>query len=319
MELAYYNSLAKKMEKQDKEKEKDQILIQTFQTQTKRPTPKKEKFIFFATGCPNFLLEGIEVDLQMEYNLEQCKSYLKSILQGKINSNIDNYDFLVYLAGGIPFLNGSLSELYLKSNQINIKLCIYGILIGHVSEEELNKEYLELCNIKLNKLLSPICESSLEGMCNIACILSYMNRYGPLCEKFLQSSAAVIHFPPFITCLNKIIYGNSVTGRDIITVTSKLHTYFSYLLDPYPPPNEVFEYALKCCNSIMNIKNENEKMPINFIEINEKTDREISFFAYLIQTNMFYIWNNDCEIYSLPFSPQSLFNNRHQMIINKSM
>lgn len=271
-----------------------------------RPVPKGNKFIFYSTGTPELLLNGIEVTLEMSYNPDQCKTYLKSQLQGKIK-DISKYDLIIYLAGGIPFLGGTLNDIYSKGNGPNVKFYIYGILTLPISTQQLNDKYPELCNVKDTSrriLLSPICDSTNIGLCNMACLLGYLNHDGVLWDKFLKSCSAVIHFPPFLTSLNRITERNDVTGRDVITVTSTLHTYFTSLLRPAPRPNEVFQYALKCCNYIININNDNETFPMKFIDVDEKekikekdddtgTIQSLQFLRNLNQPKIVYFWEGD--------------------------
>lgn len=83
----------------------------------KRPCPKGGKYLFFSTGTPDLLINGIEVDLKMNYTPAQCKDYLKNQLQGKVKG-IDKFDLLVYLAGGIPFLKGTLEDIYKKGPKV---------------------------------------------------------------------------------------------------------------------------------------------------------------------------------------------------------
>ena len=262
--------------------------------QFKRPEAKKGKYLFFCTGNPDILLKGIEVDLDMKYNPDQCKNYLKGKLQGKIN-NLNKLDLLIYLPGGIPFLGGTLNDIYPHGTGPDVKPYIYGIVTRPVPEEKLNESILELCKINEEShklLLSPICNSTPKGLCDMACFLGYLSHDGVLWDKFLKCSAAVTHFPPFIASLNRLCERNYFTGRDIITITSTLHTYINYLIKSAIPPENLFEHLLRCCNYIININNDNDKFPMRCAEP-KSDDPSASFLLKLNQPKVVYFWEGD--------------------------
>ena len=109
-----------------------------------RPMPAKNKYRFFSTGSSDMLLKGIDVDLQMTFDPENCKRYLMDQLSGKVNTN--NMDLIVYLAGGIPFLGGTLADIYTESSGRQVKPYIYGVLTRKVSDQDLNEIHYGLCN-----------------------------------------------------------------------------------------------------------------------------------------------------------------------------
>ena len=90
----------------------------------KKPTPKENKFRFFSTGSSEMLFQGIDVDLDMSYDPIKCKNYLMSELQKKVKTT--NMDLIVYLAGGIPFLGGTLADIYPDSAGPHVRRFIYG-------------------------------------------------------------------------------------------------------------------------------------------------------------------------------------------------
>ena len=221
-----------------------------------RPLAQNSQFRFFSTCSPKMLINGIDVKLNMSFNLNECKEYLKTIIQSDIK-NIRQFDLLIYLPGGIPFTSGTLEDVFSTYSDPKVKQCIYGIITRPISDDDLDKIYTNLCDIcspQRKLLFSPICDSTYDGLCNISCLLSYFNYNGELGDIFQKVSSSIIPFPPFSTSLMRLIENDAVTGRDIITITSTLHTYFSHLINMPNSPETIFDYTLKICNYIMNFK-----------------------------------------------------------------
>ncbi|KAK8896924.1 hypothetical protein M9Y10_014850 [Tritrichomonas musculus] len=256
----------------------------------KRPEPAKNKFLFFFTGSPQ-MLTGIDIDLDLTFNPHQCKEYLKS----KLPSSLSKYDLIVYLSGGIPFLGGTLQDLYNSKTAPKVKPYIYGILTRPIRDEDLLRNYPELCNTKdliMKTLLSPLCESSKEGLVDISCLLGYLNHDGILNDKLLKTCAAVIPFPPLITCLNRVMERNGVTGLDVVTITSSLQTYFHSILLPSKPIEKVLEFSLQCCNVITSICDYSDTIPMQCAEVKNE-DEAVKFLSLLKQPKMVYFWKGD--------------------------
>ncbi|KAK8836810.1 hypothetical protein M9Y10_037332 [Tritrichomonas musculus] len=279
----------------------------------KRPTPKENKFRFFSTGSSEMLFQGIDVDLDMSYDPIKCKNYLMSELQKKVKTT--NMDLIVYLAGGIPFLGGTLADIYPDSAGPHVRRFIYGILTRKVSDKDLNDIRYGPCNISNETdkiLLSPLCDSSQQGLCDMACLLGYLNNDGTKSDRLLKSSAALVPFPPLITSLNRLIDRNNVTGRDIITICSTFHTFFSHLIKSVTPPEKIFEYALRCCNMITHIQNLPQKLPILIAELTPgKSDPNSQFLTKLKQPPITYFWTNDSGeefnfVETEPFDPKAI-------------
>lgn len=260
-----------------------------------RPMPAKNKYRFFSTGSSDMLLKGIDVDLQMTFDPENCKRYLMDQLSGKVNTN--NMDLIVYLAGGIPFLGGTLADIYTESSGRQVKPYIYGVLTRKVSDQDLNEIHYGLCNASNDKqklLLSPLCDSELSGLYDMACLLGYLNNDGTKSDRLLKASAALIRFPPLITSLHRVMDRNDVTGRDIITICSTFHTYFTHIISSVTPPGQIFNYGLRCCNIITHIENIPEDLPMLIVDLKaEKENPNAQFLVKLNQPSIAYFWKND--------------------------
>lgn len=286
--------------------EDDSIFILEKTEKIISPTQPSEpgKFRFFATCNEKILLSGIDVDLKMSDKPSECCDSLLAQLESN-GVDVKNKKLLVYLAGGIPFNSGTIGDLYSNNEITDINNSLYGVLINRISHNILEKTYDELCNIsskEIISLFSPICESSKKGLCDMACLLGYLNRNGPQSELFLKASTAIIRFPPLITSLKHLIDKKPLTGNEIVTITSSLFIFFRYLIPVTINDNKVFEYSLHCCNFICNIKKIPEDLPILEIDpndsvssSNEELEKLKSAIKQIVQPsrNTIYFWKID--------------------------
>lgn len=249
-----------------------------------------EKYQFFFTGSDNqMLLDGIEVDIDVSMNQIQCEDYLKQFLQNKVD--FTEKRLIIYLAGGIPFISGTLSELYLNKD-IQVKKVLYGVLTRNIPEKELNNLYYELCNVSnpnRKLLISPICDSTDRGLSDMACLLGYLSHNSSYSDIFHKSTSTVIHFPPFITSLSRMINNDEINGRDIITVCSTLFTFFKSSLPFKCPDEKVYEYSLQLCTLISKIENLPGNLPILHLNPDESTQ----LFFNISHRSFLYLWKGD--------------------------
>lgn len=193
-----------------------------------RTLAENNKFRFYCTSTPEMLLRGIDVELNMFSDQNECKKQLITKLKSNIK-NIQQFDLLLYLPGGVPFLKGELKDIFSNKVKPEVKRNIYGVLTRPIQNEDLNKNYTRLPDLTKDQkkfFYSPICESTSNGLCDIACLLDYCKQNGKYCSKFQNILSSIIPFPPFSTCLRQLIENKYFTERDIITITSTLHTFF---------------------------------------------------------------------------------------------
>lgn len=256
--------------------------------------PTKEKFRFYSTVTPELLMEGIEVELDLSFTPNELKNHLLQKIQKYITPN--NLDLIIYVSGGIPFLKGTLKDIYLKEVGPKPLRHIYGVLTRSLNPIDISNNYYELCNIndKIRSiLLSPLFASIPKGLANIACLLGYLNHGGNHSDIFLRSSAYFIHFPPLITSLSRVIDNNDVNGRDIITICSTLSTFFRSLIPNNIKNDQLFEFALKCCNLLCDDPNIPENIPIQTIEITPNMSDDLKFLTKLNLGRYACLWTGD--------------------------
>ncbi|KAK8883269.1 hypothetical protein M9Y10_045920 [Tritrichomonas musculus] len=262
------------------------------------PKPSEGKFLFFFTGSTkDHLLKGIQIDLDISMNFLNCHKKLKEELI-KNNVFIKNMELLVYLPGGIPFVSGHLSDIYSAKFDDNFssQKVIYGVLTGQISDSILNEKCYELCNAsdeKHRSFVSPLCVSSERGLSDICCLLSYFNRSGFYSDVLLSIFAYIIHFPPLITCLKRIIDNNQVLVRDVVTVCSSLFTYIRCHLSSSKIENDkVFEHLFNFCALFLNFIKLDGILPISLIDMNS-SNKNTKFLSDLNLGPSVYLWMPD--------------------------
>ncbi|KAK8834967.1 hypothetical protein M9Y10_001600 [Tritrichomonas musculus] len=209
---------------------------------------------YFTGGDGDMLLNGIPINLRMNLNPSQCQKELLNFLEGKIDTK--GKKITVYLSIGFPFIAGTLKDFYLNED-LNPSKNIYGVISIEIPDEKLNESFIGRCNLSdpMHKLLmSPLCESTTRGLCDIACLLTYFSyEKGSNTEKFNNKTSGLIHFPPFSISLQKIIENEYITCNDIVNVCSTLFTFFKIFLNSKIEDLYVFEYGLRICNLIVDV------------------------------------------------------------------
>ncbi|KAK8884978.1 hypothetical protein M9Y10_044105 [Tritrichomonas musculus] len=253
----------------------------------------KGKYTFcFNGGSLDDMFKGFEVELDTSMNPIQCRDYLQSKLNGKIN--MKDKQLIVYLSGGLPFIGGTLGDVYLNKDP-KFDNVIYGVITRKVSDIVLKSSYPELCNISdpdRKLLMSPLCDSSDRGLTDIACLFGYLNHDGAKGDLLLRTCAKVITFAPLITSIRRIIDRNQVVGRDVIAVSSTLFTFFRNYIPPTTKDNLVNEYSLRLCNLVSHINNPPEDLPLLMTEVKSGVQRT-KFLSDLKLGPIVYIWQGD--------------------------
>ena len=228
------------------------------------------------------------------FNPEECKNYLIQEIEKHIN--IQTGDLIVYVSCGLPFLGGTLNDVYGNENGYKVKRYIYGVLTSPLANIDLNNNYHELCNINDETrkiLLSPFSESSLPSLCNIGCLLGYQNHDGKHSELFERALNYTVHFAPLITSMRRVVERYNVTGRDVITITSTLFTFFRSMNPRRVKSSEVFESSLECSSILCGIDSIPENLPVTKVELSPGLDERMSFLNKIKQGRYAYIWEDD--------------------------
>ena len=251
-------------------------------------------YFCFTGGTKDMLLNGIPIELKdLSMTPNQCNDYLRSILQSS-KVDIQNKQLLIYLPGGIPFKAGTLADIFSNKNLFNkkTKKFIYGILTRPLSDTILNGECKECCDVSNEErkiLLSPLVDSTTRGLTDVACLLGYLSHDGANSNLLLRACVSVIHFPPLLTSINRIIDGNQVTGREIVAVCSTFYTYFRSIVPASCKDNQVFEYLLRLCNLISNYSDPPQRLPLMTINLDPRA-HPTKFLTKLNLGPVVYFW-----------------------------
>ena len=145
-----------------------------------------QTFIVFSTVNFQSMVKGdkLKIDIEKD-NVSNIQNKIKNMISNKYKVNIDAKKILLFLPGGIPFLQSNLSD-FIKSFP-DYMPHIYAILITNPSIDDsyLEETYDIICNIKnpkLRTLISPDCDRETSGLCEIASVLGYIQHGGPHCK-----------------------------------------------------------------------------------------------------------------------------------------
>lgn len=283
------------------------------------------KIKFYCTGSIDLMLNGIDVELDMNMNPDQCKAYLLEQINSKnlLNKYDERIKLDIFLPGGIPFSRGELSDLF-NNLVFKPKPVIYGILYRFDTtmntDEQLDDVCFELCNAsnaEKRGLISPLCDSSDRGLADMACLLGYINNGGIHSDKLIKACAAFTHFPPLITSLSRIFEQTDINGHDIIAVTSSLFTFIRDYIPFTVEDRYILEFTLRFCTYITcsrKIPDELPLLPIN-ISSNEKNSASIKtesneekksvwntdFLNNFNQLKTIYLWQEDIKDFSFNY------------------
>lgn len=184
-------------------------------------------YFYFTGSTKNHLSYGIQVNLDGSMNFEQCHAKLVELLR-KQKVDVDDKRLLIFFSGGIPFVYGTLDDIYKKNKDLKRQSHIYGVLTRKISDDDLYKSYDNICDSSSSDrklLISPLCDSSERGLSDMACLLGYLNNDGKKKDLILRICAELTNFAPLIISLYKICRKEKVNGLDIVTVCSTLFTY----------------------------------------------------------------------------------------------
>lgn len=224
-----------------------------------------DSYIFYFTGSTKeHLFEGIHVDLNIKMDKSDCKIALQKVLEQN-NIYLKNKKLLIYLAGALPFNSGRLEDVY---NNENAKKVIYGVITEKISNSFLEEKIIEFLNVddqNHQKIISPLFESTHQGLCDMACLICYLVHCGQKTSQLFQSTSLIFQFPPFIISMNKIADGCQILMKDIVTITSTFSTIFRSFLPQSSCPNEkVLEKTFQFCSLFLNYKFDQKKPFANF-------------------------------------------------------
>jgi ubiquitin-protein ligase len=219
------------------------------------------------------MIEGFDVDLDVNRNVRQVNDTLLPILQSK--SRVSGPPQLqIYLPSVIPFLSGTLREFFNVPVCANACHILYVVVTRPIADALLTREMNELCDASTEDrklLLAPVVPLSEVSYSHFACLLGYLGHDGMKGDPFMKVIATFTGFAPLISGLWRMVENHPVLGRDVAAVSAALYGFYSSLLPSTLPPEKVFEYVLRCSafvfEGLSSTKKERISLPIRKVEV----------------------------------------------------
>ena len=135
---------------------------------------------------------------------------------------------------------------------------LYAILVNDptITDKVLDETFDTVCNIKdekMKRLLSPDVTSKINGLCEIAAVLGYIQHNGPYTKRMIYSIAKYCPFAPMINGLYCLSTLNRATGRIIIQITAPLIRLFEEMSSNLSNKYNLFASTVKFLTFFMNI------------------------------------------------------------------
>ena len=220
--------------------------IVTFHTQNRSPITfyrqpqilprytSDKVFVVYTTLNYQSMTKGdyLQVDLQND-TPDTLSPKIKSLLQRQYSRDISqlkkqDFELLLYLPGGIPFVTGTISE-FVDSFPDYVPHLYCVILQREFKSNDLEATIGEACNLTDSRMLnviSPYYETDESGLCQMACLLGYIQRDGLRTSRMIYSLAKFCPFPPLICGLYQLCRNGSCSYRSILQITSSLSIIF---------------------------------------------------------------------------------------------
>lgn len=220
-------------------------------------------FIVFTTVNFQSMTVGNKIKVDVEHdNISKIEKTIKDMLKSKysklINANkLKSIKLLLYLPGGIPFLDGTISN-FIESFP-DFMPHLYAIILYDktITDKVLEKSFDTVCNIstpEMQSLISPDHQSDTYSLCEIASVLGYIQQKGQSVERMIYSIAKFCHFAPMICGLYSLANLSRVTGRTIIQITAPLIQLFTQMDKTLENQTNLFSSTVKFLTYFMNIK-----------------------------------------------------------------
>lgn len=150
----------------------------------------------------------------------------------------------VYFPGGVEFKDGTIGDYESVFNPKRRNL--YVIASRIIPTSFLSKAVGNVCDASSNEmqiLLSPLADSTLPALCQIASLLGYFNRNGDRTQDIIKALAKLCPFPPMLLALNSLAQRNSPKGQNVLEICAPLQTFLVGLAPKATPIGKIFEFA----------------------------------------------------------------------------
>ena len=174
---------------------------------------KTKGWTVYSTLDYDSMITGTSVDLDMNDNVDAVKAKVRGALK---NIRDGLVKIQLYFVCGVEFNSGTLGDFLTHVEAFKeAPRRIYAVLTRDIPDAVLCAEYSEMCDIRgdMELLLSPVCDSTLDGLSQVACLLGYLHRNGKLTDSFLRTVAVFTGFVPLIVGVYRLSEGLKLTGH----------------------------------------------------------------------------------------------------------
>lgn len=278
------------------------------------------KFTVYTTSNWESLTKGQSFNLNKNLDRNQFEDLVRDYCSIQSHIPISQIKLLVFLPGGVEFINTTIKEYVETVKPKN--LYMYVIIAKGISSNLLSKEIVEICDTRseMSTVFSPLVDSTDTGKQLFACLISSLFHQTTGRKELVSSLSKITGFPPLIASLQALIDRKTITGKDLIIITSTLFPIFKYFLDNTVPENKILESCTKLCNLISQIDDSSE-IPLESHTIDSTTDTSSDIMLSRIESYMslkrlttLVYWKPDFELGSFqktevtPFSQKQLQN-----------
>lgn len=241
-------------------------------------TPRYESdttFIVFSTVNFKSMTSGDKIKISIEADSpEKIQNKIKDMIQKNYHSEIEarklpSMRILLYLPGGIPFLQGTISDFVESFPDYMPHL--YAVLITNpnIKDETLNQTFENICDISnetRKALISPVFDNEEDGLCEMASVLGYIQRNGENVMRMIYSIAKFCPFAPMICGLYNLACLSSPTGRTILQITIPLSVLFIEMSQSMSNRSNLYSNTTKFMTYFMSINISSRVPCTEFIE-----------------------------------------------------
>ncbi|OHT16596.1 hypothetical protein TRFO_41707 [Tritrichomonas foetus] len=205
----------------------------------------KNNYQIYTTASLESMTDGHVREFRLRDTFNTVRDTIMDLIRGLDVDDIpDDFEILIYLPGGIPFVSGSLEEWYDVTDVAHHRLYV---VITRPIGDIIDSEIPEPCNSRnpFNKVaLSPLYNSTQAGLDQIACFLGYLFHEGTNAEHLLLVLAKITRFAPLIVNIFRVLEHASLNVSNIVAITGPLYTLFRATLPKGFKSNQVFERTL---------------------------------------------------------------------------
>jgi ubiquitin-protein ligase len=217
-------------------------------------TATKATYQVLTTASMRSMLEGDMMDLEHDLTVDAARGRIQALVNGFSDVRLPaGFALLLYLPGGMPWLQGTLRDWQTANGSIN-RFRLYVVLTRPLPGNARNP-IQEVCDASpANKVfLSPLYESAQGGLAEMAALMGYFQHNGPQTEHMLLALAKATCFAPLIVNMFRFLENEQVTGENLVAICGSLHTLFTSLLPREVQPTNVLGYTLRCASFVSRV------------------------------------------------------------------